>query len=179
MPPQVFIQPNASLDALADAHAHADGIAGMASGAAINGRAPVRGVLRHMRRDVDLAQFGNEADHVVSLVRAQRDTVAPLQAFQHSQRRLPLGSAGGVGQQGIDDQAVAVLHQQMAHVAELGGLTLRLLIQPGIGIGGRSVGVVAAFLPAEIALGIAARGLRQVATVTSQIELLPVSWTRR
>ena len=45
------------------------------------------------------------------------------------QRRDPLGMAVGLGQTGVDDQAVAVLHQRMPHEAELGLLARPFAIE--------------------------------------------------
>ena len=50
--------------------------------------------------------------------------------------------AGGLGQLGIDQQTVAILHQQMSEITELGLLAAGLLVQPGLGIGGRLMSVV-------------------------------------
>jgi hypothetical protein len=55
----------------------------------------------------------------------------------------------------IDDQAVAVLHQRMAHEAELRLLARPLAVKLRIGIGGGGMGVVAALLAAEVLLAIA------------------------
>ena len=40
--------------------------------------------------------------------------------LDHVQRRDPLRVAVGLGQTSVDDKAVAVLHQRVAHEAELG-----------------------------------------------------------
>lgn len=53
------------LSPLADALA--DGVAGMARGSAVDGRASSAGVLRQVRGDVDLAQFGDKVAGVKTL----------------------------------------------------------------------------------------------------------------
>lgn len=50
--------------------------------------------------------------------------------------RLPFRCPGGWRDSGGDDEAVAVLHQQVAHVTELGGLTGCLAIEPVLRGGG-------------------------------------------
>ena len=52
----------------------------------------------------------------------------------------------------IRDQAVAVLHQDVAQVAELCILAAVLALQPGFRVRLRGVGVVAALLPIEAPL---------------------------
>ena len=76
--------------------------------------------------------------------------------LDHVQRRDPLGMAVGLGQTGVDDQAVAVLHQRMPHEAELGLLARPLAIEPRFRIGRRSVRLVGALLAVEIRLPVPA-----------------------
>jgi hypothetical protein len=64
-------------------------------------------------------------------------------------------------QAGIDQQAVAVLHQPMPDEAQLRLLAFTLAVEPGIGIGGRSMGVVRALLAMEVRFGIAPPALRR------------------
>ena len=59
------------LDALADPPT--DRIAGVAGRPPVDCRAPVGGVLRHMRRHVVLSQIANKPGHIIGLVGAQRD----------------------------------------------------------------------------------------------------------
>lgn len=67
-------------------------------------------------------------------VGAESDSSSPLAAVQHRQRRLALGNAGGVGERGIDDQAVAVFHQQVTHEAQPARLPVALAVEPGVGV---------------------------------------------
>src|ERR1700722_9082498 len=62
----------------------------------------------------------------------------------------------------IYDQAVTILDQQMAHIAKPRRLALGLAIQPGVRIGDRGMGVVAARLTMEIAFRVAAWSVRRV-----------------
>lgn len=55
----------------------------------------------------------------------------------------------------IDLQAIAVLHENVGHVAQFRGLAARLLEQPAVGIGGRGMGGIAALFTAKIMLGVA------------------------
>ena len=54
-----------------------------------------------------------------------------------------------------DDEAIAVLHHQMPHVAEFGLLAGALSKQPSVGVGGRGMRVILAFLAMEVSFGIA------------------------
>ena len=102
--------------------------------AAVDRRRAAARVLRHVRRRVHRAQFVDEVLGVVALVGAERDRPRPIGArLDHVQRRDPLGVAVGLGQTGVDDEAVAVLHQRMAHEAELGFLARPLAIEPRLG----------------------------------------------
>jgi hypothetical protein len=62
----------------------------------------------------------------------------------------------------VDRQAMAVLHEGAAQVAELGRLAIALLVEPGLGIGRAPVGLVVALLFVEAALGVAPRPIRVV-----------------
>jgi hypothetical protein len=103
-----------------------------------------------VRGDGQGAQIGHEPRDIVGLVGAERGAVPAALAAEHGQRGGALGGAGGAplrddlggrpwepgaGHQGIDDQAVTVLHHKMAHVAEPGLLAARLA--PRGDLGGR------------------------------------------
>src|SRR3954469_6184600 len=68
-------------------------------------------------------------------------------------RREPLGAGGD----GADDQALPVLHQRMPYETELCLLAPPLAVEPRVGVGGRGVRVVAAFLAVKVLLTVAAR----------------------
>jgi hypothetical protein len=84
------------------------------------------------------------------LVRAQRDAMPAWDRFHHRHGRLWFRTAGGLGHAAVDRDAVAVLHQHVAGIAELGLLARALAGQAGLGIGGRLVGEVAAPLAVKV-----------------------------
>lgn len=142
------------LDALA--HLQAGFVALVPLDATIHRRVLVLG--RHERRDLELSAALDEGLAVIALVGPDRGPlvlVAPT--LQHLQRRLALGGTVGMGDLHVHDQPVAVLHEDVAHVAQAGLVALALLEQPGIGVRGAGVGVVAALLPFEVHLGVAPR----------------------
>jgi hypothetical protein len=77
-----------------------------------------------VRRDVQGPERRDEARRVVTLVGAERCPLPTRLAAQHGLGSLALGGAGGRRQQGVDDEPATVLHQQEAHVAELGLLAV-------------------------------------------------------
>lgn len=115
-----------------------------------------------MRRDLELATALDEGLTVIALVGPDRSPlvlVAP--APKHRERCLALGGAAGMGDLHVHDQTVAVFHEDVRHVAQASLVARALLEQPGIGVRGTGVGVVAALLSFEVHLGIAplSRGL--------------------
>src|SRR5208282_1357010 len=100
---------------------------------------------------------GNELGRVIVLVSA--DGAARLGIiFNHLKGGGALGGAIGLRQPGVDDQAVAVLGHQMAHMAELGLLAGSLAKQTRVRVGCRGMLVVPAFLAVKVAFGIASAG---------------------
>src|SRR5580700_11476154 len=97
----------------------ADPIAGVAGGARIDRRAAVGVVLRDMRRAAAFTAAGDKVGSVIVLVTAHGAAGSGI-VLDHVERGGALGRAVGLGQPRIDDEAVAVLHHQVAHVAELG-----------------------------------------------------------
>ena len=73
--------------------------------------------------------------------------------------------AGGAGQLGIDDEAVAVLHQHVADEAELRLHAGALAVEPRVGVGGRGVGLVRPPLAAEVAVAVPPAGRRLAGAV--------------
>ena len=125
----------------------ADAIAGMPSGAAIDCRAAIGIILRDVRRATAFAAAGDKVGGVIVLVASHRAAGSGV-ILDHVERRRALGRAVGLGQPRIDDDAVAVLSHQMPHVTELGLFAGTFAEQPGIGIGGRGMRVIAAFIAA-------------------------------
>src|SRR3989344_3311006 len=119
---------------------------------------------RTVRRDARLAATGNEVVRVVPLVGTDR-RAAPTLAANHPQRCFALGGAVGGCRIDIDDEAVAVLHQDVAHVRKPRLGAVRLAKQLRVRIGARRVGVVDSPLPFEINLRVASRPGRRSAAV--------------
>src|SRR5579864_1206951 len=132
----------------------ADAIARMASCACIDCRAAFSVVLRHMRGAAAFTAAGNEVGGVIVLVTT--DGAARLGiVLDHVERRRALGGTVGLGQARVDDEAVAVLDHQVAHMAKLGLLAGALAEQAGVRVGGGEMRVILALLPMEVALSIA------------------------
>jgi hypothetical protein len=127
-------------------------IAGMTSSPLINDSS---GFASNVRGDLMVAQLSNKFLAVVALVCAQRDAMPAWDRCHHRHGRLWFRTAGGLGHAAVDREAVAVLHQHVAGVAELGLLARTLAGQAGLGIGGRLVGEVAAPLTVKVDAGIA------------------------
>jgi hypothetical protein len=105
------------------------------------------------------ADLGDEPFGVVALVPS--DGPPPWrvrQTSEHLDRPSPLGVAVGDGQLGIDDQRVAVFHQQVTGEAQRGCGVVALAIQPGLGVGRRGMRVVGAALAGEADLGVGPSG---------------------
>ncbi len=81
-------------------------------------------------------------------------------SVEHRGGGAALRVAVGCGELGVDDEPVAVLGEQMAHEAQRRGGSRGLAEQPRLGIGHRSVGVVAAPPAAPVRPGVAAAARR-------------------
>lgn len=125
-----------------------------------------------MRRDLALAQVLDELAHVIGLVGPERDAPPRLAALQHGERGLALGCARGLGDAAIHGQAVTVLHQRMAHVAQLRRLTVALLVEPRLRVARALVRVVGALLLVKAALGVATGSIRIVVAAILAAEAL-------
>src|SRR4051812_43074868 len=69
----------------------------------------------------------------------------------------------GQRQAGVDEQAVAVLHQSMPHEAQLRLLTPSFAVEPGVPIGGRGMRLVRPLLAMEVGFCVAPAACRRVA----------------
>src|SRR3954471_18264380 len=87
---------------------------------------------------------------VEGLIRTERNPSTSWHIAYHGLCRLALGGAGGMRRLGVHDQAVAVLHQQVAHIAEPGCLSSGFAVEPGIRVGGGGMCLVAPPLAAEV-----------------------------
>ena len=92
-----------------------DHVARMPGRATIDGR--VLGLLRDVRRDVQIATGRDKAGDVVVLVPAD-GPAAPLAATQQDQRGFTFGRPGRGGRAYIDDQSMAVFREQVAQIRE-------------------------------------------------------------
>lgn len=129
-------------------------VAFVSFGTPIYGRVLVLG--RHMRDEIECAAAFDKGLAVVPLVGPHSDPLAWVgSATEHGQRRLAFSGAAGLAHFHIHDQAVAVLHQDVTHVAQPRLVTLALIEQAGVGIRGTGVGVVAALLALEVDLRVA------------------------
>lgn len=120
-----------------------------------------------MRDHTHVLARADEFLRVIALVRAQRDADRVVvrrlaSGIDHDLGCFPLSMTIGGGDHGVGNQAMAVVREGMAHVAHLTG-RLALAVQPRVGVGARSVGVVAAALALEA--GAAARGGAGVTTI--------------
>src|SRR5260221_87562 len=114
---------------------HADGIAGVARGAAVDGRAAVGIVLRDVRHAAALAAAGHEVGGVIVLVRADRAAGAGV-VLDHIERRAALGRAVGFGQPDIDDEPMAGFRPGVAHNEERALPALAFAVQNGVRVRG-------------------------------------------
>ena len=106
----------ALLDELALLLAHR--VATMTRRPSIDGTAPVRGVLRHVRRHATGAHTRHEGAGVVALVGSQRAlTLSFGQSVQHRQGCLTFSRTRRMQKLGIDDEHISVFHQ---HVGLIG-----------------------------------------------------------
>jgi hypothetical protein len=57
-------------------------------------------------------------------------------ARNHGKRRIAFGRAGSLGEFGLHDKGIPVLHEDVPHEGELGALAMTFTVEPGIWIGG-------------------------------------------
>jgi hypothetical protein len=105
-----------------------------------------------MRCHVQLTYGGHEVSAIVGLVctHGNASGVLLLLLVEHQQGGIALGIAIGVSGHRGGDQAVAILHQRMAEIAQPGLRAIALLVQPSIRIGGRLVRLVGALVAVEV-----------------------------
>src|SRR6184192_2132585 len=109
-------------------------------------------VLRNMRGDVHLAQRRNVIAGVVGFVLADRDSSSRSFGFllEHRLRGTPLGGAAGLCDGAVNSKTVAVLHDRMTHIAELGLAPGRLAIELGLWVACALMRVVLAPLAVKV-----------------------------
>ena len=107
-----------------------------------------------MRYYLHLTARVNEFLRVIALVGSQRDfclwIIGRLPGVvDHGLGRIALSVAVGDGDHGVGNQSMAVVGERVAHVAQPAGV-VAFAVQPGIGIGGGRVCVIAAALAFEV-----------------------------
>ncbi len=144
------------------AHDLAQAITRMPCGTAIDGAATVpRVVAGDVGRDIPLATGCYEVDCVVGFVGANAaPTRRGRHCLEHRHRGAALAESVRMGDHGADHQAIAVLHQRMALVAQRCRRIVALAEETGVRIGGARVGVVAAWPALPVGLGIAPTAAR-------------------
>ncbi len=153
--PQLPEQPDGLVPAQALLHQLAapltDRVARVTRGAAVNGTAPVGRVLRDVRRKVVRPRFLHEAVLVVELVASHSSApVSGRESVQLIQGRVHFRGARHNRHVSIAHQAMTVLHEHTALVAQLRFLALRLLGEARIRIRLGFVRFVAALFLAEV-----------------------------
>jgi site-specific DNA recombinase len=127
-------------------------VAGMAGRALIDGAASAAGVLRHMWRDLLVADRCDARASVVRLVGTQCSWMkaAQLRVVQQVRHHVALSRAGGLSDLEVDQQPVAILHQRVSHVRQLRLEATAFLRQACFRIGRALVRGVRALLAAEV-----------------------------
>src|SRR5262245_41186194 len=128
---------------------------------------------RDMRRHRSFSQVVHELRDVIGLVRAEHDPpTSAMATINQRQRRLSFGGHGGLADDAADRQTMAVLHQSMPYVAELGRPPIALLVQPSLRVSRALVRLVGTLLLVEAALSVASRTLTVVVASILSAEAL-------
>jgi len=106
--------------------------------------------LRHVQRHIHVSAFVHKHCRVEPVVAAHRDASVTGNLLQLRQRRFTLGPAVGLEQLRVPDQTVAILHEKIAAVAQVGLLAFALVRQQRIPIGLRLLGLVRVPLAVKI-----------------------------
>src|SRR6266851_10099188 len=112
----------------------ADSVPGVAGGALIDRTRPIRGVLRHVRRHLDEPEGLDEVPRVIAFVGPDGDPVRGRHVAEHLQRRGALPVPARPGDAALDRQAVAIVHEHVPLIGELGLVALRFADQPRVGV---------------------------------------------
>src|SRR5436190_3168292 len=119
-------------------------------GATIDSRPAIGVVLGHVRRHLELAQVCHEIMRVIVLITAQGYSAVAAHLCGEVQSRVALGGAGGRGHASRNRQAITILHQQMAGVAQLCFFAFALTAQHRIRIRSRLMSSVRALLAVKV-----------------------------
>src|SRR6201998_2889725 len=132
-----------------------DTVAGVPGGASIVATpASPRKVLRHMWRHMKVAAFLDELRGVETLVPSHGPLPVSRKVLQHVQRGITFGRSRGFPYSAVHYQSVAILHQQIAAVTQLGLLAGALPRQLGIRIALRFVRLVRTLFTMKVHRGI-------------------------
>lgn len=107
-------------------------------------------VLRDMRRDPALAEFGDEIGGIEALVSGQHAAGSDVRIRQVD-RREPLRVTAGPRLPGVHQKPVAALHQRRGDKAEQARLARGLAVERRVRVSCRGVSLVRAPLAAEVA----------------------------
>lgn len=128
-----------------------DCVARVPRGPAINRTGPVRRVLGHMGRDLPCPKILHELLGVVVLIAPpQGDASGQRVGIHQGQGGVPLRGPRGGCHYRLNDQPVAVLHEDMPHETQFSLPPLRLLVQACGWIGGRDMRGIRRPLPTKV-----------------------------
>ncbi len=129
-------------------------------------------VPRHVRCHILPTQRLHQFLLVVAFVSAQRHAPLAAHFFRHLQRRRALRRSRRFRQPRFHNQPVAVFHQHVSRVTQLGFLALTLLRQPRVGIRRGLMRFVRPLLPVKVHRRIAAALRRRFALSVLAFETL-------
>jgi hypothetical protein len=89
-----------------------------------------------------MSAFGHETERVKPFVSTHRDRLRLRNLFQRRQQRIAFRCPVGLKQLYIDDQSVAILHQQIPTATQPGLLPLAFARHPWLRIGPRFVRII-------------------------------------
>src|SRR5512135_2898 len=140
-----------------------DGVARVLRGSLIDGAAaPFVPVLRYVRSHRRFPELVHKISRVVVLVSAQRHPPrAAWNPRRHLQRGIALGRSRGPREPRVHHQPVAVFHQYVTQIAELGFRSPRLLVQHCFRIAGRLMRLIAALFAVKVHRRVAAAIFRR------------------
>src|SRR5208283_6085208 len=102
-------------------------------------------VLRHMRRNILLAQFRMKITGVIPFIAAECETFLQnifLDVCDHFHGGVAFGCPRGMSKARGDNQSMQIIHKDVSHIYQFRSHARALLIQPRIGIRYGSMGVV-------------------------------------
>lgn len=130
----------------------------MSRHSAVDRRSPSRGVLGNVRRRAEFPEIFHEVTRVEAAIGPDRDM--PLarrrgDALDHLDCSHPFRMTADPRRLGVDDETVAVLHQNVAHVAEDRAGAGTLAMEHRVRIGSRGMRCVRALLAVKVDFAVA------------------------